>query len=298
MDNLRSKTVRSSTAKNYFTVWRLFNSFLIKLDTRPNSWEDRCSLFFAHLIGNCGVQSQTVRSYKSAIKAVLVDDGYQWDESKLILNSLIRACKLQNDYVRSRLPIKKGLLELILFEVRRILPNQLYLQVMYRALFCLAYYGLMRIGELSEGSHAVKAANIHVGTNKDKILIVLYTSKTHGKESYPQKIKITALNESCKMNRLFCPFKAVRLYLAKRGGYNDEFENLFIFQDKQNVTAPHVRSVLRKCLKNLNLDCNLYDCHSFRIGKATQMRIQNYSISEIKSAGRWRSNAVYKYLRE
>ena len=298
MDKLKCKTVRDTTAKNYFAIWRLFNNFLIRLDNRPESWEERTSLFCAYLIDTKKLQSQTLRSYKSAIKAVLTDDGYQWDESKLLLNSLTRACKLKNDCVKCRFPIKKGLLELILFELKRVLSGQSYLQTLYRALFCLAYYGLMRIGELAEGPHAIKAANIHIGQNKDKILIVLYSSKTHGKESYPQKIKIAALNEKYKETRLFCPFTAVRNFLQMRGDYKDEEENLFILSDRSNVTPSQVRNILRDCLQNLNLNSMLYDCHSFRIGKATDMKIEKFSISEIKTAGRWRSNAIFRYLRE
>ena len=41
----------------------------------------------------------------------------------------------------------------------------------------------MRIGELTEGPHVVKVTNVHAGINKDKIMIKLYSSKTHGKES-------------------------------------------------------------------------------------------------------------------
>ena len=161
------------------------------MDCKPESWEGRTALFCAYIIQE-GAQSQTVKSYVSAIKTVLKNDGYDWNESAILINSLTRACKLKNDCVKQRFPIHKKLLELILFEVKRILPDQMYLQVMYRAIFCLAYYGLMRIGELVEGSHTVKASNIHIGVNKNKIMIVLYSSKTHGRDSYPQKIKMTS----------------------------------------------------------------------------------------------------------
>ena len=295
---MKNKRVRQSTARNYLAIWRHFNKFIIKLDRKPKSWEERTALFCAHLIHEKGAQSQTIKSYKSAIKATLSDDGYEWDESKLLFNSLVRACKLQNDHICCRLPIKKGLLEIILFELNRVVGNsQIYLQVLYRALFCLAFYGLMRIGELAEGSHALKAANIHVGQNKNKILIVLYSSKTHGKESYPQKIKISAKNNS-NINTVFCPFETVRLFMKLRGSYEDEDENLFIFKDKRNVTAPQVRTVLRTCLDNVGLQSELYDCHSFRIGKASSMWDENYTLEQIKRAGRWRSNAIYRYLRD
>ena len=61
---------RSSTQKNYYCVWKIFNEFFVKLDRKPSGWEDRITLFVAYLI-NRGKKSTTVRSYVSAIKAVL-----------------------------------------------------------------------------------------------------------------------------------------------------------------------------------------------------------------------------------
>ena len=105
--------------QSYLSVWRKFNNFLLKLDIRPGLREDRASLFGAHLVDE-GFQSTTLRSYMSAIKRILVDDGYPWNDSKLLLSTLIRGCKIVNDRVTTRLPIQCGLLEMILFEVGRL----------------------------------------------------------------------------------------------------------------------------------------------------------------------------------
>ena len=56
-----------------------------------------------------------------------------------------------------------------------------------------AYYGLFRIGELTFSEHAVRAKDVHVGTNKKKMLFVLHSSKTHDKGSKPQLIKVTSM---------------------------------------------------------------------------------------------------------
>ena len=275
-------------------MWRIFNQFLIKLDARPATWEDRVALFCAHIIDN-GAQSQTVRSYVSAIKIVLKLDGHTWDDSKVLINCLTKACRVQNDKLKCRLPIQKGLFEMILFELKRTLSGQVYLQTMYRALFCLGYYGLMRIGELAEGVHSMKACNIHIGINKNKILVILYTSKTHSLAMYPQKIKIEQLSEE---GQLICPFQAIRSFLAIRGGYESDGENFFIFRDGTNVLPDQVRNILRGCLLNLNLNAALYDTHSLRIGRSCDLARYNWPLERIKTAGRWRSNAVYRYLRQ
>ena len=173
--------------------------------------------------------------------------------------------------------------------------------MMYKAIFSLAYYGLMRIGELTVSSndeHTAKAVNVQIGQNKNKILIVLYSSKTHGKESKPQKIKISEAPANSKpVTKFFCPFKLVRAYLNIRGGYHSKSEPFFIFSDGSPVEASHVRWTLRNIFKCLNLDSSLYDCHSFRIGRTTDLFKCGYPVQVIQQVGRWKSNAVYKYIK-
>ena len=198
LERLKSMQTRKSTQNNYHGVWRNFNKFLFRLDYQRCSWEKHTSLFSAYLVDQ-GVQSSTLKSYFTVIKSVLKTDGYPWNDEKVLLNILTRSCRLQNNSVKTRLPIHKRLLEAILFEAERYFSTQPYLQIMYKMLFALAYYGLMRIGELSVSqcdTHTVRAENVHIGVNKNKLLIILYSSKTHGKESRPQKIKISEIHHS------------------------------------------------------------------------------------------------------
>ena len=74
-------------------------------------------------------------------------------------------------------------------------------------------------------------------------------------------------------------------------------EPFFVFKDRSAVTPEHARSLLKDILSKLNLDTQLYNCHSFRIGKCSDMQKIGYSLAEIKQKGCWLSNAVYKYLR-
>ena len=195
IERLKGSTLRESTKHNYITVWRSFNKFLLRLDAKPNLWEDRVAMFCAYLIDRGG-KSATIKSYVLAIKAILILDGHEWSDRKLLLLSLAKACRIKNDVISCRLPIQRGLLEIILFEVCRMFDEQMYLKKMYLAVFCLAYYGLMRIGKLTDGNHPLKAKNVHIGMNKNKILLILYSSKTHSKADYPQEIKISGPNLS------------------------------------------------------------------------------------------------------
>ena len=102
-------------------------------------WEDGLLLYVAYLIEQ-GLKSTTVKSYISGIKNVLAADVYVWNENRALLNSLTKACKLKYYTVTTRFPISIALLEVILFELHRIYPAQVYLLTMYRVIFALAYH--------------------------------------------------------------------------------------------------------------------------------------------------------------
>ena len=300
LEKLKRQQVRNSTLKAYYSVWKQFNGFLIKLDQIPKFWEDRALLFLAHLIEVKKFQSSSVKSYMSAIKRTLLDDGYPWCDNHIMVNSLTSACKICNDRIHTKLPIHCSLLEIILFELERMFNSQPYLEKLYKAMFALGYYGLMRIGELTMSPHVLRANNLHLAMNKEKMLIVLYTSKMYGEESYPQKIKITS-NRSEKSgkysHRHFCLFTVMRNFIKVRGAeYVTENEEFFIFRDRTPVKATQARSVLKAIIKSLNLNEKLYNTHSLRIGRTSDLIKYGYSIKEVQRMGRWRSSAVYKYI--
>ena len=159
----------------------------------------------------------------------------------------------------------------------------------------------MRVGELTISEHIIKAANVYLGRNKDKLLIILYSSKTHGISDRPQKIKIEA-NKSERsgsyLNRHFCPFHLISEYLQLRGDYVDEAEPLFVFRDRNPVTADNARKILKESLGSLGLSAEAYDMHSLCIGRTSDLIKFKYTIDEVKDMGRWKSNVIYKYIRK
>ena len=295
LEKLKNQSNRRSTRKSYHNIWTRFNKFIIKLDIKPKTWEKRVALFAAQLVEE-GKKSSTIQSYVSAIKGTLKKDNYEWSDNKVLLASIIGACKLKNDIVKTKFPIRIGLLEIMLFEIDRLYLKQPYLTVMLKAYFALSYYGLFRVGELAVGEHQVKACDVHTALNKRKILVILHSSKTHNRGSLPQKVKINGRQDSrCKRN--FCPFELTHRYIAIRGDIEDLDEAFFVLQGKLPITPILIRNALRNILTSLNLDATLYDTHSLRIGRATDLLKQNYRVEEIMQIGRWKSNVVFKYLR-
>ena len=265
LENLKFIQNRESTRKNYFSVWRKFNRFVIHLDIRPLLWEERASLFGAFLVDE-GIQSSTLKSYMSAIKRILIDDGYPWNDDKLMLSILTRGCRVVNDRVKTRLPIQSGLLDMLLFELHRLLGSQYYLETLYKTIFVTAYYRLFRIGELMESPHR--------------------SSKTHGKDRKPQHVKISASAKYTPTSQLrhFCPFQLSREYLELRGNYMQDDDFYFMFRDRQPVKSTHVQKMLRKALAALGLNPLLYNTHSFCSGWAVDL-LKFADLNTVKMAG-------------
>lgn len=113
LEVLKGQRLQPSTRDTYHKIWSLFNRFFIKLDVKPNKWEDRLALFITYLVETRKTQSSTARSYCSAIRTVLKMDDIEISDNSFLLSSLTRACKMKNDRLSVRLPIRKSLLNLI-----------------------------------------------------------------------------------------------------------------------------------------------------------------------------------------
>ena len=308
VDKLKGERNRSSTRENYYKIWRKFNQFFIRLDTKLRSWEDRLVLFVGYLV-NLNCRSSTIKSYISAICAVLKEDGEDLNEDVYLLNSLTRACHLQNDVMLIRLPIRKPVLCLLLNNVQNCC-SQPYLITLYKAMLSTAYFGLFRIGELTLSEHVLKAKDVHVGKNKNKMMFILHSSKTHGLESAPQIIKIYSNSYNVMGKELalpvqethankFCPFQMLREYLQVRKLWKSDQEQFFVFKDRTPVTAVHFHSQLKKLLIVAGLDQSLYTVHSLCAGHACDMlNLYSVGIEDLKKIGRWKSNSIYAYLKQ
>ena len=188
--------------------------------------------------------------------------------------------------------------------IDRHFAEQLYLRILFQALFVMSYYGLLRISEVAKSDHTLQARDVHVGWNKCKILLLLYSSKTHGPESLPQKVKITGMDQKCHGNnqfkhppKHFCPFKLISDYIAIRGNFTNEAEPIFIPSSGIQLEQSLVRNVLHTMISKLGLNASLYTFHSLKAGRAMNLHQWGFPVDQIKQIGRWRSNAVNRYLK-
>ena len=243
---------------------------------------------------------------------VLLDDRVVLNQDKYLLTSLTKACSLQgNSTIRTRLPIQKGMLKILLSTLQVQFATQPYLKLLYSALFSTAYFGLFQVGELTLGDHPVKAKDVHITMNKNKLMFILHTSKTHWTDNQPQVIKISSKDFDKKNKKLFqlfssetsernsgiCPYQILRDYLIPRPySFHTVNEPFFVFRDRAPVTPRHMRTVLKSCLESSEFTKSCYDTHSFRAGRSVDLLHMKIPVPVIKKLGRWHSNSVYRYL--
>ena len=144
------------------------------------------------------------------------------------------------------------MLNLLLNSVEKYFGDNLqpYLVKLCRALLSTTYFGLFRIGEVTYSTHVLRAINVNIGHNKNKLMFVLHSSKTHDKSQKPQIVKIAELaSNSLGLSFNNCPFRLMREFLQVRGRYRNEEEAFFVFSDKSPVYPAHFRNMLKKLIK-------------------------------------------------
>ena len=85
--------MQDSTNATYYNLCKNFNEFFIRLDKKPESWEDRLALFLNHLTVE-ERNSETLRSCISAVRNVLSAEGIELNKDSYRLSVLIKTCKI------------------------------------------------------------------------------------------------------------------------------------------------------------------------------------------------------------
>ena len=174
---------------------------------------------------------------------------------------------------------------------------QPYLVKLYRVMLISSYFGLLRVGEITQSDHVIKADDVHIGENKDKIMFILHSSKTHGTDVMLQIVKLIGLEGS--KPRTFCPFKCVSDYilLRKKRANKNKKEPFFVFRDRTPVSAYAYRKMLKKLLRLSRFNQELYNTHSTRAGRVVDLYNDlHLSLETIHKIGRWKSTSIYAYL--
>ena len=164
-----------------------------------------------------------------------------------------------------------------------------YVCSLLRAMFTTAFFGLLRVGEMTSDSSNQVSLHLHqLSFHTHHAVLTIHKFK-HNASNNPFHIVLKRQNDLD-----LCPLQALRLYIASRGSAKGP---LFCFQNLHPVSRNFFISKLNYILKLCGLSPLLYKSHSFRIGAASFYASIGLSDEQIRLLGRWRSNAFRRYIR-
>ena len=96
-----------------------------------------------------------------------------------------------------------------------------------------------------------------------------------------------------KTGHRICPVEAIIIYLIARSNRPGP---LFVLPNGKMLTRSIFCASLNKVLRELKLNPQFFNTHSFRIGAATSAKQARISDVYLKALGRWRSHAYLRYV--
>ncbi|XP_062607774.1 uncharacterized protein LOC134269591 [Saccostrea cucullata] len=289
---LLQAALSTSSRMAYYRSWQLFLQWKPSYTSLPVTELDLCN-FIGYLF-SANYAPSSVSSHVSAIgylhKICSVPDPTE----KFLPKKLLKGCHALAPQQDTRLPITTDILRRIIKAIditEPLLCNRLLL----KAFYLLAFQAFLRIGELAARSHnsnqVVQRSDVNFKISNGILSGVTIVMK-HFKNNIEQKPVTLHLSNSSSIT--FCPVRALYDYTTH---FAHTSGPLFQFMSGESVTHHFISQQLCKVVSFIGLDPKLYKGHSFRIGAATHAASLGFSENYIQKLGRWRSNAVRRYIR-
>ena len=193
-----------------------------------------------------------------------------------------------------RLPISLPILENIIAASDHT-QSALYYRKMTQAMYAFAFFAALRVGELTYRTHQSQRNLILLNqitfmeTRKGSISAIKLTLRNYKHSDTSKPVDIFLYRE-----HPVCPVSLLLAYLNLRGNFPGP---LFCWPDASPISRSFFTSALTAALNFCNLDVSKYKSHSFRIGAASWAAAKGFSDAQIRSFGRWNSNAFLRYIR-
>ena len=194
---------------------------------------------------------------------------------------------------RTRLPITPAILRKVCHALEKDKTNHDH--VMLWAVYCTAFFGFLRSGEVTVPSLAAYDPGAHLSYGD-----ITFNSQTHPtlaqvniKASKTDAFRTGVLIYLAKTNCDLCPVAALVAYHAAQGSGAGPF-----FRFRKGTPLPREKLVqkLREHLAEGGVDSAKFSGHSFRIGAATTASERGIQDSMIQTLGQWKSAAYLRYV--
>jgi len=289
--------VAESTKRTYSSGEKSFIEFLSlyrPLNTQKFPTDEDTLIQYAAYLAK-SVKHSTIKGYLAAVRHLHVRHGFDLNLPKFLRLQLVcRGIKRsQGTSIRTRLPITLSHLRFF-NSLLCIQYSTNYDSLMVWAAMSIAFFGFMRLGELTCNSQF--NADTHLAPtditfhpsllNPSHLAIRVKVSKTD-----PFRVGQTIVIGTTGDN--LCPVNAMKNYLPKRGLSEGP---LFTFASGKPLTKDALTAETRNLLSCLGIKSSDYAGHSFRIGAATAAASAGLPPWLVKTLGRWSSDCYERYI--
>lgn len=193
----------------------------------------------------------------------------------------------------TRLPITRNMLKELVQALPQVFEKRSE-AVLYQSMFVTAFCGFFRIGELTpktkkDAKSVVQLSDVHWQADMSEAIISIRQFK-HSAKHGPQQL---VLRKEARSNADVCPVRNLRRFLNSRG---KSVGPLFML-DGQMCLRRKFDEALKATLCFCKYSTSAYKGHSFRIGAATDAAAKGLSDAQIRTLGRWNSDAFRRYIR-
>ena len=290
-------SLQPSSLPTYRRAWELYTLFLsatfhyatVTLPVSPSM----LALFIAFLFEKNYAPS-TVNTYISAIGYSHKFYNFHNPSKVFFIVQMLKGYNKIGFRLDNRLPVTLPILHKLLHSIPSVVDSD-YNVALFKAMFSLAFFAFLRIGEITTDSSpkhniTLQLDQLAFSVDSSNVDIALKLTFRDYKHSYNQP----RFTLNIEKQNVFCPVTLIRQYLNLRG-YNPG--PIFISLSRQPISRDFFCQLLNRTLTYCNLDPSRYKGHSFRIGAATHAAEQGLADAQIRSLGRWKSNAFLKYIR-
>ena len=293
MKNLLAASVAQSSLQLYRRAWALFkecasllsgsNSLII---TIPLSGS-HVSVFVTFLHSQ-GYSPTSIISYISAVGYLHRLLGLEDPTSGTLVQKLLAGAAKVHVPKPPRLPITIMILHRLLVDIDSVVHVS-YHRILLKAMFTVAFFGLMRIGEVTMTANKQVPLMLSQVAISPKQVTISISNFKHNKSNKSVEVILERQGD-----HVVCPVYNLANYLLARGYGSGP---LFAFPDLAPVPRLFFAKHLRLLITFAGLDSSRYLGHSFRIGGASYYAELGYSDAQLRLMGRWGSNAFIKYIR-
>ena len=230
----------------------------------------------------------TIVSYVSAIGYVHRLAAVHDPTASYLIQKLLAGATKLSPSVDPRLPITTIILNLLVNSLPQVVSNQYNIRLL-KAMFIVAFYGLMRVGEITSFPKKEPSLMVHHLALTGSLATVTISKFKHNSSTHPVDILMPR-----QSSLAICPVASLYSYMDVRGFSGGP---LFCFPDGAPVPRSFFTQKLRQCLTFVGLDPSKYKSHSFRIGGASYYAELGYSDAQIRLLGRWKADTFKRYIR-